>query len=52
MTDRYHEGTLTDWEVTATITVPALNEAGAIYAARHLIEPAAPGYADWEAHRA
>lgn len=53
MPDRYHEGDLTDWEVTATVTVPALNEAGAIHAAQHLLEVARPGYADdWTGRRA
>lgn len=52
MTDRYREGALQDWEVTATVAVAALNETGAIESAKHLIEPAYPGYADWEAHRA
>lgn len=52
MSDRYREGALADWEVTMTVIVPALNEAGAVNAAKHLLDVNAAGYGDWEARRA
>lgn len=51
MPDRYHEGALQEWEVTATVTVTALSEDGALTAAKHLMDPDTETI-DWEARRA
>lgn len=52
MTDRYHGGTLSDFEVTATITIPAANSRAAIHRAQEELGILKPGWAEWEARPA
>ena len=47
MTDRYEGGSLRDWEVTATITVPSASVSAAIHRAQEEMVTLKPGRADW-----